>query len=179
MQKLLKIRESVFLFILLIMTFFVSCTNNAQVEWRKLIYHFNVGSLPAPYNYHYTITLFKDGRGELVYTGGYTGDGKNTENFLFVLDDSKLEILNIAVKESNVLNLDIKQRPSELIPDGGHSDGIEFYKNNGDSEKDEILKSVPSYPELKYEKELENLYSVIRKAVPDDVWKQVNSREEQ
>ncbi|HEY5125544.1 MAG TPA: hypothetical protein VIK14_17585 [Ignavibacteria bacterium] len=158
--------------------YFLSCGLHAQSNWTKFEYYFNVGSLPPPYHYSYTITLSTDGAGELVYTKGYTYDDKNTSRYSFELSKEKLKNLKNAVKESDVLNLDIETLPNEEIPDGGHSDELKIYgvENDGVSGDVILLKTVPMYPELKYETILNTLYKVIENSVPDDIWKEVNSK---
>jgi hypothetical protein len=152
----------------------------AQSNWSKLEYYFNVGSLPPPYHYSYTITINSDGIGELVYTGGYESTEKNTDKYSFKLSNKKLKKLKKAVKESDILNLDIKTRPSEEIPDGGSSESLQIFGFNkgNDGSESILLKSIPTYPELKYETILEKLYKVIQNSVPEDIWKEANSRKE-
>ncbi|MCI0472497.1 MAG: hypothetical protein L0Y76_02835 [Ignavibacteria bacterium] len=178
MHKIFNFRLASFALLQVVFLLFFSCTNIAQNNWEKLVYYYNAGALPPPYHYHYTISISKDGQGELLHTSGYADNGKNTSKYSFVLSDKELNQLVQAVNESGVLNSDIKQRPGEEIPDGGHSDGLTFYSESGDAETENIIKTVPSYPDLKYEKILNKLYSVIIKCVPDDIWNKVNAREE-
>ncbi len=172
-----KIIFSIFLFSIF---HFLSCGLQAQNNWVKLEYHFNVGALPPPYHYSYIITISSDGKGELVYISGYESTPKNTSIHPFMLKSKQLKKLKKEVKDSDVLNLNIKTRPNEEIPDGGHSDGLEIYGINKESDsKDTVLiKSVPTYPELKYEGILDKLYKVIQNSVPDNIWNEVNSRKE-
>lgn len=158
----------------------LSCGVRAQSEWAKLEYYFNVGSLPPPYHYSYTITINSEGKGELVYISGYQEKDKTYIGHPFELDNNKLESLKNAVKESVVLDLDIKTRPNEQIPDGGHSDCLKIFGLNSSNPADElvVLKTIPSYPELKYESTLNKLYKVIQNSVPDDLWNEVKSPKE-
>jgi len=178
MYTIFNIRLASFALLQIIFLLFFSCTNNAQNDWEKLVYYYNAGSLPPPYHYHYTISISKDGQGELLHTTGYTDKEKNTSKHNFNLSDKELKVLIKAVKESEVLKSDIKQRPGEEIPDGGHSDELTFYSQTGETKTGNIIKLVPSYPDLKYEETLNKLYSVIIKCVPDDIWNKVNAREE-
>ncbi|MCX6164116.1 MAG: hypothetical protein NTU73_04530 [Ignavibacteriae bacterium] len=169
----------VFIIILqLFVLHFLSCGLQAQNEWSKLEYSFNVGALPPPYHYSYKITISMNGAGELVYVGGNQDKDKNTSKYTFELDNEKLVILENAVKESDVMNLDIKTRPSNEIPDGGHSDGLELfgYSKKNDTKDLVLLKRVPTYPELKYETVLNTLYKVIQNSVPEDIWKEAKSK---
>jgi hypothetical protein len=172
----LKVLSKIFFAIVLFSVFhFSSYGVQAQSKWTKLEYYFNVGSLPPPYHYSYTITINSDGKGELVYIGGYESTDKNTNKYFFELGNKKIKKLNKAIKESNVLNLDIDTRPGEEIPDGGSSESLQIFGfNKGNDESESVLlKSVPPYPELKYEALLDKLYSVIRKSVPEDIWNNV------
>jgi hypothetical protein len=40
---------------------------------------------------------------------------------------------------------------------------------------DELVNSVPNYPELKYENTLSKLYKTITVCVPDDIWNETYS----
>jgi hypothetical protein len=178
MHKIFNIRLALAALFQIIFVLFFSCTNNAQNDWERLVYHYNAGALPPPYYYHYTISISKDGQGELLHASGYNDNGKNTSKHSFVMTDKELKVLINAVKESEVLNSDIKQRPGEEILDGGHSDELTFYSESGESGEENIIKLIPSYPDLKYEKALNKLYGVIIKCVPLDIWNKVNARGE-
>jgi len=158
--------------IIFILLIFLSCKSSAQNSWEKLEYYYNVGSLPPPYHYSYTITIDKDGKGNLNYIGGYTSTEKNTSEYTFELSKEELKKLKKEIKKSDILNLDIKQRPNEEIPDGGHSDGLQIFGKDDDG-KFKSIKSIPSYPDLKYEKVLEKLYDTIRKCVSENIWKEI------
>lgn len=174
----MKDSKIIILFSSLIFFHFLSCGVQAQNEWSKLEYSFNVGALPPPYHYSYKITISMNGTGELVYVGGNQDKDKNTSKYTFELDNEKLVFLENAVKESDVMNLDIKTRPSNEIPDGGHSDGLELfgYSKKNDTKDLELMKSVPTYPESKYEDALNKLYKVIQNSVPEDIWKEAESK---
>ncbi len=163
MRKIFTFRLKSFALSQFIFLLFFSCTNIAQNNWERLVYHYNAGALPPPYHYHYTISVSKNGQGEFVHSTGYDDNGKNTSKHSFSLSDTELKVLIKAVKESEVLNSDIKQRPGDEIPDGGHSDELTFYSDSGNAETETIIKTVPSYPDLKYEKNLNKLYGVILK----------------
>lgn len=173
-------RKISFAFLCLLVFCSLSCGVQAQSEWVKLEYYFNVGSLPPQYHYSYTITINSEGKGELVYIRGYKEKDKTYIGHPFELDNNKLESLKNAVKESDVLSLEIKSRPNEQIPDGGHSDGLKIFGLDSSNPADElaVLKTVPSYPELKYENTLNKLYKVIQNSVPEDLWNEVKSPKE-
>lgn len=152
-----------FLFFLIL-----SCGVNSQSKWDKLEYYFNIGSLPPPYHYSYTIKITNDGIVDFEYLSGYVKTDSNLKKFNFTLSSTDLKSLKKAVKESNVINLKIEMRPNEEIPDGGHSESISFYNKDG-----EIISSVTSYPEKKYEKILDKLYIAIQKCVPENIWNEV------
>jgi len=170
MKNILQVIK--FIFILLV---FLSCKSSAQNKWEKLEYYYNVGSLPPPYHYSYTISIDIDGNGTLKYVGGYESTDKNTSEYTFRLSAAELKKLKREIKKSDILNLDIKQRPNEEIPDGGHSDNLQMY-NKDDDGKLKCIKSIPSYPDLKYEKILDKLYDTIKKSVPDNIWLEVESK---
>lgn len=164
--------------IIFILLVFFSCKSGAQDKWKKLEYYYNVGSLPPPYHYSYTITIDKDGKGNLKYIGGYESTDKNTSEYTFELSAGELKKLKKEIKNSDILNLDIKQRPNEEIPDGGHSDGLQLFDTDKDNDDGKLkcIKSIPSYPDLKYEKILNKLYDTIIKSVPENIWKEVESK---
>lgn len=161
--------------IIFILLAFFSCRSSAQNKWEKLEYYYNVGSLPPPYHYSYTVTIDKDGKGNLKYLGGYESTDKNTSEYTFELSTGELKKLRKEIKNSGILNLDIEQRPGEKIPDGGHSDNLQIYSKDDDG-KLQCIKSIPSYPDLKYENILNKLYETIKKSVPENIWKEVESK---
>lgn len=154
-----------FLFLII----FTSC-GNSQSKWGKLVYYYNVGSLPPPYHYSYTIAITNSGVVDFEYLSGYVKTDSNVKKFNFTLSSSELKSLKKAVKESNILNLDIGMRPNDEIPDGGHSESLEVFDRDG-----EKISSVPSYPELKYQKKLDKLYKSIQSCVPENIWNEVRA----
>jgi hypothetical protein len=176
MLKIKVIKKFLFSVFLFSVFHLLSCGVQAQSEWAKLKYHFNSGSLPPPYHYSYTISVNIDGKGELVYISGYQEKDKTNIGHPFELNNEKLEALKNAVKESDILNLDIKSRPSGEIPDGGHSESLEFYVYKDDNNELTLIKSIVTYPELKYEGLLDKLYKVIQNSVPEDIWNEVKSK---
>lgn len=155
---------------ILALIFFTSVSCSSQ-EWQKLNYYYNSGSLPPPYHYSYTITITADGAGELSYVKGYDEKDKNKTQLSFILDKSKLKELKRQLKKSGVLSDKIKERPNDEIPDGGHSESLTLYS---DAEPPEIIASVPSYPDLKYESALNKLYKFVVSCVPVEYWNEVN-----
>lgn len=172
-----NIKALIIIFLLSVL-YFTPNILKAQSDWGKLVYYFNIGALPPPYHYSYTITINRDGKGEMVYIGGYESTEKNTFKYSFELYNKKLKKLKKAIKKSDVLNIDVKTRPNEEIPDGGHSDNLMIYGINKKSDTSEsaLIKSVPLYPELKYEKILDKLYKVIQNTVPEDIWNEVKNK---
>jgi hypothetical protein len=173
-------KNAITIFFQLFILLFLSGGLQAQSHWSRLEYYYNVGSLPPPYHYSYTIKISSYGNGELVYIGGYESTEKNTSKHSFDLSKKKLKILKDIVRESDVLNLDINTRPNEEIPDGGHSESLNIFgfSKENDASESILLKSIPSYPELKYETMLDNLYKVIQNTVPEEIWKEVNIKRE-
>lgn len=155
---------------LMALLFFASGSCSSQ-EWQRLNYYFNSGALPPPYHYSYNISITSDGAGELAYVKGYDENGKNKTQLSFTLGKKQIKELKRQLKISGVLTDKIKERPSEEIPDGGHSDNLTLYS---DSEPPEIIASVPSYPDLKYEAALNKLYKYIVSCVPEEYWNEVN-----
>lgn len=147
-----------------------SCGVNSQPRWDKLEYYYNVGSLPPPYHYSYKIIITNDGIVDFEYLTGYVKTDSNLKKYNFTLSSVDLKSLKKAVKESNVINLKIEMRPNDEIPDGGHSESLEIFDSDG-----EKISSVPSYPELKYQKKLEKLYKAIQNCVPENIWNEVRS----
>jgi hypothetical protein len=164
--------------IFLVLFIMLSCNINAQNKWEKIEYYFNVGSLPPPYHYSYTIAIDKEGNGKMQYVGAYVSTESNTSEYTFGLSKKNLKKLKKEIKESNILNLDIKSRPNEEIPDGGHSDGLQIfgYDKNDETNKVVSIKIIPPYPELKYENVLNKLYKTITNSVPEDIWKDIESK---
>lgn len=150
--------------------------NSTEMEvskWTKFVYYFNVGALPPKYQYSYTITIHEKGGGEMKYVMGYNENGVSTLNYAFLTDKEKFNKLKKEIKKSNVLNLEIGTRPVEEIPDGGHSESLVFYGYENNSDNIVIIKSIPMYPELKYEEILNNLYKEIQDYVPKDIWDEI------
>lgn len=153
----------------LLLLIVISCTSCAQTDWSKLIYSYNAGSLPPPYRYSYKITINIDGNAELEYVSGFKSNDKNKFNHKFEVSKINLSKLIEEIKSNDILNRNIKSRPSEEIPDGGHSDDLTIFYN------DELINTVPNYPELKYENALNKLYKSITVCVPVEIWNEVNS----
>lgn len=164
----------------LISLFLFACgAKQASDEWGRIVYYYNVGSLPPEYQYSYKIVINSDGKCELIYTKGYENEDGKVSNYPYELDNEKLEKIKNAIKESDVLNLDIKTRPNEEIPDGGHTDCLQIYGfNNDDSNSNlPVLKSIPLYPELKYTETLNKLYKAIQSTVPEEIWNKAKSKD--
>lgn len=145
----------------------------SQTKWTKVVYYYNVGSLPPPYHYEYTITINSDGTSELVYMMGYTRTFDNTLEYSLDVRNTAFKNLKKEIKESKLLNKRVGYMPSEKIPVGGSSEHLVIYDG------EDTLTYVPSYPEMKYETVLEELYSKIRKCIPDDVWNEVKAKREE
>lgn len=168
-----KLKKSLFLlfcFDIVLMLLLTSYNSLSQTSWTKIEYYYNVGSLPPPYHYNYTITITREGNSDLVYIAGYTKTEKNTYKYNIEIDKDKFRALKKEIKRSNILNLKVSQRPNSEIPDGGHSDYLQIYSS------DELLTSVPSYPESKYDKMLNKLYKVIVKCIPEKIWNEIESK---
>ena len=169
MRRIKSIKSGICLLSQLFLLIIISGTSCAQTNWSKLVYSYNAGSLPPPYHYSYTITVNSNGTAELLYTGGYQSDGKNTQKYSVDVSKANLNKLKNEIKESDILNIDIKSRPNDEIPDGGHSDDLKIFNNN------DVINTVPNYPELKYESTLNKLYKTIINCVPDEIWNEVNT----
>jgi hypothetical protein len=148
---------------------------DAQSNWERLEYHYNSGALPPPYHYAYTITIDIKGNSKMVYSGGHIATGISPAEYSFTLSKKELKKLKSEIKKSEIFDLDIKQRPVAEIPDGGYSDGLEFYGYDSQTDTIKMIKFVPTYPELKYENILNKLYKTIKECVPIDIWNEVNS----
>lgn len=150
---------------------FITAGSCSSQDWHRLNYYYNSGALPPPYHYSYTITITADGTGELSYVNGYDENGKNKSQLNFTLGKKQMAELKSRLKKSGVLTDKIKERPNEEIPDGGHSENLTLYS---DAEPPEIIASVPSYPDVKYEAALNKLYKYIVSCVPEEYWNEVN-----
>ena len=157
--------------VLFISTAFLFSFGNAcsQSSWTRLEYGYNVGSLPPPYQYHYKISITNAGMAELEYTVGYTKTGNNTYKYEVEIGEYNMRNLKTEITNSNILNIKIGQLSNDEIPDGGHSDYVKIFN------EDELIASSPLYPKSKYEKILDNLYKVIIKCIPDEIWNEIES----
>lgn len=142
----------------------------AQSSWTKLEYYYNVGSLPPPYQYNYTITITNVGYAELKYTAGYRNTNENTFMYNFEIDKKMFRKLKKEIKKSNIMNLKISQRTNSEIPDGGYSDSFQIYND------EELVVTIPSYPDTKYNNILFKLYDAILKCVSQNIWEEIESK---
>lgn len=156
---------------MLLTVLLISDTACSQNSWTKIKYTYDAGSLPPPYKYNYTLTVSNDGNAELVYKTGYSGNERSTFSYNVEINNYMFKTLQNEIRESKVLNQRIEQMPSSEIPDGGHSDYLQIY--NGD----ELISSVPSYPDSKYKESLDKIYKALFKCIPDEIWKEIESKQ--
>ena len=145
----------------------------AQEKWTKIEYYFNIGSLPPPYHYEYTITITRDGTASLEYMMGYSRTSDNTLEYKLDIRNTPLKNLNKEIKESGILSKKIGYFPTGEIPVGGSSEHLTIFDGN------DTITYVPSYPDKAYDDLLEGIYKKIKKCIPDDVWNEVESKRDE
>lgn len=145
----------------------------AQEKWTKIEYSFNIGSLPPPYHYEYTITITSDGTAALEYMMGYTRTSDNTLEYTIDIRNTPFKYLKKEIKESGLLNKRIGYLHSGEIPVGGSSEHMTIFDGS------DTITYVPSYPDKAYDKVLERLYLKIRKCIPDNVWNEVKTKRDE
>lgn len=155
-----------------------STAANGQYRWSELSYYFSNGSLPPPYHYSFEITVNTGATGVIVYYPGYAKD--STWVYNFEISESGIKKIDEAIIRSNVLNDKIPELPNEKIPDGGSSQNLTITLPQ-DPNLDQVPTRIitPYYPEESYKEMLEGIYSVIKEAVPKNIWDEINTKKEE
>ncbi len=152
--------------------------SNGQYSWSEITYYYNIGSLPPPYHYSFEITVNTGIAGVIVYYPGYEKD--STWVYNFEISESRLKKINEAIIRSNVLNDQIPELPNDKIPDGGSSQNLTITLPQDPSLDQTPPRIVtPFYPEESYEEKLGGIYSVIKEAVPNYIWDEINTKKEE
>ncbi len=151
---------------------------SAQNKWEDLIYHYQTGSVPPPYYFSYDLTISSSGAGTLVYTPDYGEQSTWVYNITFT--ESDMSKLDEAITASNILNEEIPGVPDSLKPIGGALQNISIQLQQ-DPSLDQVPPRIvtPFFPPGQFKDKLDEIYTIIQKMVPDNIWNEINSRKEE
>lgn len=136
-----------------------------------LVYHWAEGSLPPPFHYEYTVTIGPTGEGTVEMVPDYPGEGVPVWVEGFTLDEEALGGLFWEVRRKRVFTTDWEA--DENPPVGGPSASFVI---TGDGEEVRI----PAFPEGERDRlAAENLGDTVERAVPEDIWDDLEARLEE
>jgi hypothetical protein len=136
----------------------------------KVIYYWDVGSLPPPHHYSYTITIGPDAEGEIEFVAGYAGlsfDNPSIWIEEFEVSEDELDALYFSVYFAGVF--EEKWEQMEVIPTGDSADGMIVIAYGG-----KYL--IPSY--VVGEDKTKTLEFTIKNSVPQEIWDKLNEQYE-
>ncbi len=150
----------------------------AQIQWDEIVYHYQTGSVPPPYYSSYDLTINSTGTGTLVYSPNYGNDTNWVYKLCF--SEESMKKINETITRSNVLNETIPALPDSLRPIGGSLQNISVQLPQ-DPSLDQTPPRIitPYFPEESYKETLEGIYSVIKEAVPKNIWDEINTKKEE
>ena len=169
----------IIIFAILLLSNLYSCSNSQNqvsdnpVGWASVQLFYECGPLPPQYRYDYSISINRDGIGNFACNLGYD---KSLPAIIynFKLSNDSLEILDKAIKESNVLTEKIEAMPENMHPIGGSTYKVRIILpgQKGDSLTDRPPRVIetPEFPLEKYKPALEKLYDAIKTTVPKSYW---------
>ena len=164
------------LILLLIINNGCSQDNHTASNWLSLEYDYSNGPVSPQYQYRYTIKIDNKMNGSISYSFAYDRPAQYVETKNFTIDEERMKLINEAIIHSKVMSEKIESLPTEKIPDGGHIKYFSIILPTDDNQTKLI--SVPSHPVEEYQQILNNLYDVIDKSVPDDIWKDLEQKKE-
>ncbi|MFA5011514.1 MAG: hypothetical protein WC644_06120 [Ignavibacteria bacterium] len=159
---------------LIFLSVIASCTNSQDVtksDWSALQYFYNSGPLPPPYHYSYEITINNNGESSLNYRLGYD-EQKPPINYSFNVSKQDLKLLSEKITTSQLATGKIKAVPENQHPVGGSLERVKLIitKENPELDQPPVAFESPYFPIEMYKKNLDELYSFIKKLVPDSIW---------
>lgn len=168
------------LFGLLLFTILGSCTNSQDVtsnEWTSIQYYYSSGPLPPPYHYNYEFTINNNCTSSLNYRLGYN-EQDPPFNYSFNVSKENLKVLSEKITLSQLSTGKIESEPENRHPVGGSLERVRLVITKDDPDLDQPPKAYesPYFPTEKYKKNLEELYSFMKKLVPDSIWSDINAR---
>lgn len=168
------------LFGLIILSIIASCTISQDVrpnEWSAIQYFYDSGPLPPPYHYNYEVTINNDGASSLSYRFGY--DEQNSPiSHSFIVSKENLKILSEKISVSQLSTGKVESVPENQHPIGGSLERVRLIITKANPDLDQPPKAIdsPYFPTKKYKKNLEELYSMVNKLVPDSIWSDVKTK---
>ncbi|MCX7832661.1 MAG: hypothetical protein N2490_00405 [Ignavibacteria bacterium] len=153
----------------------VKTTNN----WDVLTYEYESGPLPPKYQYSYKIIINSNGNCEYIYT--FPMEGTKTFEYKFSITSEQMKKLNESIAKSKILEINIPTLPEGKRPIGGDLEKVKIIVPNPNPNLDQPPKvyESPYFPEEKYKKDLEELYSYIKSLVPETYKKETKQKHEE
>lgn len=150
---------------LLILILFCSASLFAQNNtWNSVAYTYSKGPVSPEYQYSYTITIYNDGNGSMVYRKGQDSSSND-----FRISKKQKKSLNKALNSSNVFAVTPEQMKSETTTVGGPSKSIIITTTDIDNAQI----TVPSQVKPEYAEGIDELYNEIENLVPASIWQTV------
>ena len=164
----------IFLFVLLGVTCSKSQVDSGK--WVSVSLMFESGPVSPIWQYNYTVIITNDGVGQL----NYTFDARRDNNLVYKFDVTKEQIssLNEKLTKSKVLESKIPEVSENKQPIGGSLRKVRIVFETTDPNADRPPKMIesPYFPEQDYLKDLNELYDFMQKLVPENDWKDAESK---
>ncbi len=169
-----------YIIILLIAFFNFNCSSVKITEnWEVLTYEYESGPITPKYQYSYKIIVNSNRNCEYIYT--FPMERSKTLEYKFQITKEQMTGLNDAIKKSKILEIQIPKLPEGKTPIGGDLEQVKIVVPNPDPYLDQPPKvyESPYFPEEKYKEDLENLYNVIKKLVPENFRKEAEEKRQE
>ena len=156
----------------------ISCAGSQNVpKWSSVSLMYESGPLPPKYQYSYTVTINNNGDGGVVCFVG--ADPSNSSlTYDFKCSPENIKKIGEAIKTSKILEDNIPEMPEGKRPIGGHLEKVRVILVNENPNLDQPpkVKESPYFPDEKYRANLNSLYEIIQKLVPQNIWDDIEKK---
>ena len=133
-------------------------------------YYWEVGALPPPYFYSYTITIGPGLAGQITFEAGYEPDEESTWVESFPLTEGDLQQLYEKMYDAGIFEGEWKQQ--EDIPTGGSADKMTVIAYSAKYK-------IPSYVDGDEKaRSIRAIYDQIEGYVTQEIWEELNAKHE-
>ena len=139
-----------------------------QEQWTTIYLNYYSGPLSPIYQHYYTVTISNDLKG--LYTFSFPIDKQENYNYEFTITKEQLNKLTEAIKKSRIMDTTIPTELYNRTPVGSSTINAKIIVVNPDPNFDQPPKvfESPLHPQEKYQKDLNELYDLIKSYVPKD-----------
>jgi hypothetical protein len=162
-------KKAIFVIIVLIIFMGLKCTSvQNQEKWTTISLDFYSGPLSPLYQYYFTISISNDLKGHFKYS--FPMDELEAYSYDFTITNEQIIKLNDAIAKSKMMEMTIPSLSEKYKPVGGSTIKAKIIIVNPDPNFDQPPKvfESPLYPLEKYQKDLNELYDLIKSYVPKD-----------